>query len=371
MVSCPVLQDSESGPGLQALNRAALTWAPLFAHSPITEVLPCISALITPPLGGSAVAQLFGPHFLAAVGRAILSQDQSLVDLGMPLLVDLCNALRPQGSSVQHASLPVILTAHQHGLQMASFIQNIIGAWPQPPPATDSSIVTTATEAVATAAHGSSIALAWAAVQCLPHADSNPQRSVKLLQRLTSATEPETTNISRASDAAVTQASDAAVTQASDAATNSAKVKRVLFLHCYTRGTLASLLKAHAPQDLAKEATSVLKLLQRHPHDFHVIRCAAEVVSLAKEVGSLFPASQLQVLFFIIMFMWAVLCLRLACACCVWEACELKSFSPAVLNIVKRSASRLHAAECSLIEDLVFKCMSVHVHRHAIPAMLI
>ena len=303
---CPVLQDTESGQGLQALNRAALTWAPLFAYAPVAEVLPCISTLITAPSGGPDVAHLFGPHFLAAVGRAILSQDQCLIGLGMPLLVDLCNALRPQGASPQHASLPVILTAHQQGLQMADFIQSIISAWPQPPPeaaatvtgsaatATEAapstgSTATTAAETVATAEHGSSVALVWAAVQCLPHADSNPQHSIKLLQGLISATELALTN--------ATRASDAPVTEASDAASASSSAQGVLFLHCYTRGTLASLLKAQALQDLAKEAGSALGLLQQAPHDFHVIRCAAEVVFLARAAGSSFSESQLQVLY--------------------------------------------------------------------------
>lgn len=187
----------------------------------------------------------------------------------MPLIVDLCHSLRPQGGSAQQAALPVILTAaHQQGLKIAGLIQSIIHSWPQQSVSTSKGDIS----------HSTSVALAWAAVQCLPHADSNPQHSIKLLQGLIAATETALTSLpSDGTDLA------------------SSHAQELLFLQCYARGTLASLSEAHAPEQLQQQAGNALAHLYRHPHNFHVIRCAAEVVTLAKKAGSVFPSSQLQV----------------------------------------------------------------------------
>ena len=215
------------------------------------------------------MAQLFGPHLLAAVGRAILSEEAPLVELGMPLLVDLCHALRPQGITAQQAALPVILTAaHQQGLKIAGLIQSIIQSWPEQPASTTNGETS----------RSLSVGLAWAAVQCLPHADSNPQHSIKLLQGLIVATDTALTSLP---------------CNGTDLASNHAQ--EVLFLQCYARGTLASLSEAHAPKHLQQQAVNALAQLYRHPDNFHVIRCAAEVVSLAQKAGFVFPVSELQV----------------------------------------------------------------------------
>lgn len=264
------MQSDRPGQDLQALTRAAPSWAAAFAHAPIQEVLPCIARLIKPPLGSQAVAQLFAPHLLAALGRAILSEDKSLINVGMPLLVELCSALRPQGGSVQQAHLPVILTAaNQQGLTMAGFIQSLIRSWPNQPAGNKSQ---------AAATHSTDVACTWAAVQCLPHADSNPQHRIRLLEGLITAT-----------DDALQES-----TQPPAAATSS-NAKEVLFLQSYARGTLASMLAAHAPQSLQQQADSALQLLYKHRQDFHVVRCTAEVVSLAKKAGAQISCSRLQV----------------------------------------------------------------------------
>lgn len=259
------VQSDTPGQDLQALTRASQSWATLFAHAPIRELLPCIARLIKPPLGSPAVAQLFGPHLLAAVGRAILSEETSLVAVGMPLLVNLCCALSPQGAPAQQAAMPVILTAaNQEGFKMAGFIKSLIQTWP----GKDLQMALT---------DKAGVALTWAAVQCLPHADSNPKQSIKLLQDLITATE------------------DAQSGSPSSDATSSSDRQQVLFLQSYARGTLASLLAAYSPEALQQQAENALWVLHTHPHDFHVVRCTAEVVSLAKEACTLFSPAQLQV----------------------------------------------------------------------------
>ncbi|KAL0035339.1 hypothetical protein WJX77_001780 [Trebouxia sp. C0004] len=270
--------------GLVALQKEAQSWSPLFSLPPIKEVLPCICSLIRPPIGGPEVAQIFGPQLMAAVGRAILSGDALLEQLGMPLLVELCMALRPEGSAAQPSGLPVILTAQQNGVQLAAYINGLVSSWPSSPPSSspeELAIASTAALASDTLTsgqtHGSSVAAAWVAVLCLPHANSNPRHVIKLLQALIKSTA-----------AAVEHSCSSHTT------VDARQLEEALFLQCYARGVLASVLELSIPQDLTQHLADTLQLLSQHPLNYHVIRCAAEVASVASKGRNKLPLQQLK-----------------------------------------------------------------------------
>lgn len=234
---------------------------------------------------------MFGPQLLAAVGRAILSGDALQQQLGMPLLVELCMALKPEGSA---SGLPVILTAEQAGVQLAAYINSIVSLWPQLPlPSACSSASHKGSVQASEGGHGSeetaeqqtgntSVAAAWVAVLCLPHANSNPGQIVKLLQGLIQKTASVLESCSAHKGAKVAEAS------ALDAA-------EVLFLQCYARGVMALVLEAHHPAQLAQHLNDTLQLLSQHPLDFHAVRCAAEVASVVIKGGKKLPAQELKV----------------------------------------------------------------------------
>ncbi|KAL0018407.1 hypothetical protein WJX79_009395 [Trebouxia sp. C0005] len=277
-------QEIGASVGLVALQKEAQSWSMLFSLPPIKEVLPCICSLIRPPIGGPEAAHIFGPQLMAAVGRAILSGDAQLEQLGMPLLVELCMALRPEGSAAQPSGLPVILTAQQNGVQLAAYINGLVSSWPSSPPSAlseESTIAGTAALASDTLTsgqtHGSSVAAAWVAVLCLPHANSNPKHVIKLLQALIKSTA-----------AAVEHACSSQNT------TDTRQLEEALFLQCYARGVLATVLELVIPQDLTQHLVDILQLLSQHPLNYHVIRCAAEVASVASKGGNKLPLQQLK-----------------------------------------------------------------------------
>lgn len=290
-VAC--LQEVGASQGLRALQGRAAAWSSLFSVPPVLEVLPAICGLIRPPFGGPEVAQLFGPQLMASVGRAILSGDALQQELGMPLLVELCMALKPEGST---PGLPVILTAEQNGVQLAAYINSIVASWPQLPPSSSSSpSVSTlskdsipgsdkgcSSEEAAEQEVGSSVAAAWVAVLCLPHANSNPGQIVKLLQSLVTKT------------ASVLEGS-LSYTGTSPQQSSSANLSEVLFLQCYARGVLTPVLESHDPGLLSQHLDDTVQLLSYHPQDFHVVRCAAEVAGAITKSGKKLPMEQLQV----------------------------------------------------------------------------
>ena len=279
------MQEIGASNGLSALQKDAQAWSPIFFLSPLKEVLPCICSLIRPPHGGPAVADIFGPQLMAAVGRAVLSGDALLEELGMPLLVELCMALRPEGSAAQPSGLPVILTAQQHGVQLAAYINGLVSCWPDSPPSSSAPKSATTVKELAPS-HGrtlrQSVAAVWVAVLCLPHANSNPQQLIKLLVTLIKAT------------VAVLESCRAA-THSPGKDTSSHNAEEVLFLQCYARGVLAGVLESHAPLDLTQHLADSLQLLRQHPLNFHVLRCAAEVAGVATKGGKKLPAQQLKV----------------------------------------------------------------------------
>lgn len=85
--------------GLNALRDWVPSWTPAFTVPSISVILPFARALMSPP-GGAAVACLFGPLLMGAVGRALLAEGDitsfsaETADV-MPLLLDTCTALRP------------------------------------------------------------------------------------------------------------------------------------------------------------------------------------------------------------------------------------------------------------------------------------
>ena len=280
-----LLQEIGASNGLAVLQKEAQTWSTIFRLSPIKDVLPCICSLIRPPVGGPDVAEIFGPQLMAAVGRAILSGDALLEEQGLPMLVELCMALRPEGRAAQPSGLPVILTAEQNGVQLAAYINSLVSSWSNPDTFSSSK------KAAAVSIHslpegtykagqtdGNSVAAAWVAVLCLPHANSNPHQVIKLLQTLIKAT-----------TAAVEKSGSPQL------AADPAHAEEVLFLQCYARGVLASVLEAHAPQDLTQHLADTLQLLTQHSLNFHMIRCAAEVASVATKSGKKLPLQQLKV----------------------------------------------------------------------------
>lgn len=234
---------------------------------------------------------MFGPQLMAAIGRAILAGDALEQQLGMPLLVELCTALKPEGSD---SGLPVILTAEQAGVQLAAYINSIVKLWPKLPPASSSSSAaskglvqaseggSSLEEAADQRAGNNSVAAAWVAVLCLPHANSNPGQIVKLLQGLIMKTASALEECSARRGVKLAQGS-------------AGEQAEVLFLQCYARGVLALVLAAHDPARLSQHLDATLQLLHQHPLDFHVVRCAAEVASIVTKGERKLPVEQLQV----------------------------------------------------------------------------
>ena len=275
-----------------AIHREAAHWSNLFALPPVEEVLPAICHLIRPPFGGPEVAQVFGPQLMAAVGRAILSGDALQQELGMPLLIELCTALRPEGSASQPSRLPVILTAQQHGVQLAAYINKVVNSWPnlpQPSPVPSTGSGNTAdrrqvTDAPESQACCHRVAAAWVAVLCLPHANSDPGQIAKLLKQLIAAA------------ASVLEGSAAKPDKLQDSSKQAGSSHaEVLFLQCYARGVLALVLQSHAAEHLTQHLEDTLHLLSQHPQDFQVVKCAAEVASIVTKGGKKLAVQQLQV----------------------------------------------------------------------------
>lgn len=287
------LQEVGASQGLSALQGRAAAWSSLFSVPPVLEVLPAIRGLIRPPLGGPEVAQLFGPQLMASVGRAILSGDALQQELGMPLLVELCMALEPEGST---SGLPVILTAAQNGVQLAAYINSIVASWPQLPPSSSSSSSSStlskdsipesdkgcSSEEAAEQEVGSSVAAAWVAVLCLPHANSKPGQIIKLLQSIVTKTASVLEGSVSCHGTSLQQSSVA-------------NMSEVLFLQCYARGVLTPVLESHDPAQLRQHLDDTLQLLSRHPQDFHVVWCAAEVAGAVTKGGKKLSLPQLQV----------------------------------------------------------------------------
>ena len=229
---------------------------------------------------------------MAAVGRAILSGDALQMELGMPLLVELCMALKPEGSA---SGLPVILTAEQNGVQLAACINSIVTSWPRLPPSsplpskpskesTQASDKGPSSEEAADQETSNSVAAAWVAVLCLPHANSSPGQIIKLVHSLIIKT------------ASVLQGS---TSYKGREVQQSSVVDRaeVLFLQCYARGVLALVLESHDPSQLSQHLDDTLQLLSQHPMDFHVVRCAADVAGVITKGGKKLPLQQLKVWF--------------------------------------------------------------------------
>ena len=282
------MQAVGAGTGLNALTREVHAWSPLLSSSPITEVLPAVQRLIRQPPGSPEVAQLLGPQLMAAVGRAVLSGDASLQQLGMPLLVELCNALSPSGSLAQPSGLPVILKAEKHGIRLAAHVNRLVSSWPQPTTAADSS-----TAVASTVGSGKvTVAAAWAAVLCLPQANNSLTQVKKLLQSLVEATSSVLEDIKHLDS----NSKPAGPATTSDSGSD----EEVLFLHCYARGVLGAVLESHDPQELSQHLRDTLQLLSQHPLNFHVVQCAAEVASCAAKGGHKLPLQQLQVRFWLL-----------------------------------------------------------------------
>lgn len=227
---------------------------------------------------------------MAVVGRAILSGDAKQQQLGMPLLVELCMALKPEGSASHSSGLPVILTAQQGGVQLAAYINSIVSSWPELPQPASSSLesfkgsaksdhTSHSLEQRSDQGSTNSVAAAWVAVLCLPHANSNPRQMIKLLTGLITATRAV---LSRGA------------MQGSSLSDSSSQAE-VLFLQCYARGVLASVLESNAAEELTQHLTDTLQLLSQHPLEFQVVRCAAEVASVITKGGKKLPLQQLQV----------------------------------------------------------------------------
>lgn len=208
----------------------------------------------------------------------------------MPLLVELCMALKPEGSA---SGLPVILTAEQNGVQLAAYINSIVTSWPKLPPSSplpskpskvssQASARERSSEEAADQSTGNSVAAAWVAVLCLPHASSNPGQIIKLLQSLIMKTASVLEGSTPYTGEKLHQSS-------------AANMAEVLFLQCYARGVLALVLESHDPSQLSQHLDDTLRLLSQHPLDFHVMRCAAEVAGVVTKGEKKLPAHQLKV----------------------------------------------------------------------------
>ena len=89
--------------GLQSLTKVVPSWAPCFAEAPAAEVMCFVKGLLGPPTyAGAEVARLLGAQMLGAVGQHVLSSD---VACSLPLLLDVCNAMRPEVGGWGQASL--------------------------------------------------------------------------------------------------------------------------------------------------------------------------------------------------------------------------------------------------------------------------
>ena len=282
--------------GLTAIHRESAHWSNLIVLPPVEEVLPAIRILIRLPAANAEIAQIFGPQLIAAVGRAILSGDAQQQELGMPLLVELCTALKPEGNASQSSGLPVILTAQQHGVQLAGYITKVVTSWPNLPQASSSSPKSTsvtanpadreqATETPVNQTYSHTVAAAWVAVLCLPHAISNPGQIIKLLKGLIAATALVLEGFAANQDGKGSESSKQP----------SSSHAEVLFLQCYARGVLALVLQSEAAEQMPQHLEDTLQLLNQHPQDFQVVRCTAEVASLVTKGGKKLPLKQLQV----------------------------------------------------------------------------
>ena len=284
--SCLAVQVVGASEGLSSLHQEAAHWSGLLSLSPLSEVLPAIHALITAQHGGPEVAQMFGPQLMAAVGRAVLSGDAVQQQQGLPLLVELCMALKPEGGCARSGGLPVILTAQQNGVKLAAYINSVVSSWPDAPmssaTAPASATWPESSKADSDQAAQKSVAVAWVAVLSLPHANSDPGQIVKLLQRLVASTA-----------SVLEQQSSGKVPGTT--ALNSDK-SEVLFLHCYARGVLASVLDSYKPAELPQHLHETLDVLSQHMQNFHVVRCAAEVASAITKGGNKLPGQQLKVM---------------------------------------------------------------------------
>lgn len=75
------------------------------------QVLPFVHRVLHGPGAGTAAGQALGPVLLGAIWRVIQEGSSSLA---LPLLLDACQALRPQVSSC-HAMDRFLLARTEHG----------------------------------------------------------------------------------------------------------------------------------------------------------------------------------------------------------------------------------------------------------------
>lgn len=97
--------------GLSAVARHAAVWSAAFVRPASEQVLQFVRSLLSPPCG-PPVARLFGAQMLGAVGRAVLEEPQGRGPLALPLLVDVCEALRPEVSVHIECTLAQRCTIH-------------------------------------------------------------------------------------------------------------------------------------------------------------------------------------------------------------------------------------------------------------------
>eukprot|EP00887_Chlorella_sp_A99_P000887 scaffold5.g887.t1 len=240
--------------GPPAVAAAAPQWAAAFTAPPAAEVLLFVAALIAPPAGGE-LAACFGPAMLGFLGRRLLARQQQ--ELCWPLLVDVCACLRPDTGAAgvpAGGALPVILTATGVGRQLAALVRSTLDG---------------AADALGSAGAGAEprqLAVAWAALRCLPHAAESPLQEAACCARLAATT--------------------GAVVEGAPGRRGS-ELEPLLLLHC---AAVAARARVAARQQQARElqdcAAGVLLLAATHPGSYHVVSSAAEVLRLASAAAA-------------------------------------------------------------------------------------
>ncbi|BDA46529.1 probable small subunit processome component 20 homolog at N-terminal half [Coccomyxa sp. Obi] len=145
-------KDVGASAGLTAISRAAPGWAPLLGHAPIDGVLQFVREMLHGAGAGPAAAAALGPLLLGALGRGVMAGNATQRARALPLLVDACDALRPEFGANQDA-VPLLLTAQPDGVRLAVFLRDLATKGDSPP------------------------AELWAALRCLPHACQKPDQA--------------------------------------------------------------------------------------------------------------------------------------------------------------------------------------------------
>ena len=255
--------------GPEAISAVAPQWAAAFMAAPRDELLPFLAQLIAPPATSELVG-CFGPAMLGVLGKSLLSGQQP--ECTWPLLVDVCAVLRPEAASPAAASssaaasgaLPVIFTASGVGTQLAALVRSTIGTFVE---AVSSG--TLASEA-AEERQQQQVAVAWAALRCLPHAAESRAQEAACCARLAAATA-------------------AALEEAPSS--SPALEEALLLLHCAAATAQARAAAQQQQQQQADEGgiervlqatgDGLLLLLAAHPSSFQVVKAAAAVLQLA------------------------------------------------------------------------------------------